>query len=132
MHAFCPECFVEVAADTPRCPHCNADLEASRRREDYETRLILALRHPVAEVRAGAIEALRLRRAAAACDALVDAALATPTDVAQALAIIDCLAAMLPATKPRRCLVQIAFEHPSRPVRRRASEKLAASGTSQA
>lgn len=128
MQAFCPECFAEVAADAVRCPRCGADLEESRQREDYEARLIRALRHPVAEVRAGAIEALRLRRAGSACDALVDAALASPLDVDQGLAIIDCLAAMLPAAKPASCLIKIADTHPSRPVRRAAAGKLATAG----
>lgn len=68
----------------------------------------------------GAIEALRMRHAQDACDALLEAALSTPADVSQSLAIVECLAGMLPAPRARRSLERLASTHRARSVRRKA------------
>ena len=54
---WCPYCWQETAAETKQCPNCGADF-ARYSHLPYEEKLLLALRHPVAERRMIAIEAL--------------------------------------------------------------------------
>lgn len=121
---FCPACFDEFEPEASHCPACGIDLAAARAASDYESRLIRALDHPVAEVRLGVIEALRMRRAQAACDALLQTALSRPADVVESLAVVGCLAEMLPAPAARRCLERLASDHRARSIREAARVSL--------
>ena len=47
---FCPSCWYEVAPDARTCPHCASDL-AKLHRVDYESKLIQALDHRLADRR---------------------------------------------------------------------------------
>lgn len=47
---FCPDCWQEVTPDQQTCPHCGSDL-AGQQRADYETKLIRALEHRMADRR---------------------------------------------------------------------------------
>ena len=59
--AFCPHCYVMIAAGDASCPASGADLR-DWHAKGYGARLILALNHPLADVRMRAIIALELRR----------------------------------------------------------------------
>jgi len=54
---WCPFCWHAMASPTEQCPVCCADL-ARYTRLPYEEKLLLALRHPIAENRMIAIEIL--------------------------------------------------------------------------
>lgn len=47
---FCPDCWYEVTPDERTCPHCGGDL-ARLHRVDYESKLIQALDHRLADRR---------------------------------------------------------------------------------
>ena len=47
---FCPNCWYEVTPDERTCPHCASDL-AKLHRVDYESKLIQALDHRLADRR---------------------------------------------------------------------------------
>lgn len=122
---FCPECFAEVSSHTRRCPRCGIALQG-RRRGGYDERLVRALRHPVAEVRMGAIIALQKRGTISACGVLGHLALESPKDLPQSAAVVECLASMLPAPAALENLEYIATQHGARSIRRYARDLLAA------
>lgn len=123
---FCPECFAEISAATQRCPRCDFALRAQPLLGSYDERLISALRHPVTEVRMGAIIALEKRGTTAACDALCGIALTAPADLPQSTAVVECLASMLPTPTARDNLECIAAQHGARSVRENVRNLLAA------
>ena len=108
----CPACFRVIALQAVRCPRCGADL-AKLSQRDYAEKLILALEHPLDDVRMRAILALAWRRDAGAAQALVDCALRHPRDVVQALAVVGSLARLLPREPANLALARLAEAHPA-------------------
>lgn len=121
---FCPTCFAEVAPKLHRCPSCGGTLREAWQRGSYDERLMRALRHPVPEVRMGAIIALQKRGTTAACAALEALALKAPSDLPQGMAVVQCLCSMLPAREARDGLERIAAQHGARSIRKRARNAL--------
>lgn len=67
--SFCPGCWSEAGPEAAECPHCGyriADFAAL----PYESKLILALKHPIRENRMLAIQLLGELKCAAAVPAL--------------------------------------------------------------
>lgn len=49
MIIFCTHCWAETTSENSTCPYCGADLELDSR--SFETKLVSALDHPLAEAR---------------------------------------------------------------------------------
>jgi len=84
----------------------------------YEERLIHALRHPLSEVRMGAIISLGNRKGEEAAVPLATCALEHPHDIVQNLEIVRSLE-KIPDCAQRRSAVQLLKSHPSHMVRAR-------------
>ena len=117
--AFCPHCYALITAGDAQCPICGADLQEWHAK-GYVERLVLALNHPLADVRMRAIIALGWRRESAAERALVDCALHHPSDVVAGLEIITSLRLLSEDAPNRDGLMQLAHSHPARAVRQAA------------
>lgn len=118
MQCYCPVCFAEIDPEEQHdpCRVCGA-VPAVWQRRPYTERLIHALRHPVSEVRMGAIISLGNRREPQAAVPLAECALAHPVDVVQALAIVEAIHNIQPSPERDRALTLLA-DHPARAVRR--------------
>ena len=125
---YCGECFARFDAATDVCPHCGA--VASRLSErDYDEKLLHALHHPLADVRLRAVIALGRRASADAAPAIVDCALHHPTDVVQALEIIDSLLRIAHSDAAAfAALARLVEEHPAAVVRNAAARILERAG----
>lgn len=66
---FCWSCYGQVRRSSGRCPHCGGEI-SSPEQADYAERLIWALRHPLPEVQASAVEVLGRQREVRAVPAL--------------------------------------------------------------
>lgn len=115
MSEFCPHCF-HLAADNERtCSLCGTDISQwDSSTQDFNTRLIQALHHPVDDVRLRAIYAIGKRGVIAAANALVECALSTPADVVQGLEIISALSSWPPSPEQQRTLERLAGQHPAK------------------
>ena len=121
---YCPICFGEIAHGTRICPHCGQDIDVWTTRTPYSQRLIHALANPHPEVRMGAIISLGQRREVVAIPALVETALAYPSDVVQGLEILHTLAEMPAEDVRRQALSTLAADHPAHAVRSTATDLL--------
>lgn len=50
VHFFCPNCWKEISEEELLCPFCNYNLSEFMKL-DYEKKLIIALNHPIKEIR---------------------------------------------------------------------------------
>lgn len=116
MEYFCPLCFERLSPNDAFCPACGGDVGAWSRRHSYSERLINALRHPISEVRMGAIITLGKRRNAVAALPLARCALAYPSDLVQNLEIVHSIKALPPSAEREAALALLAA-HPARAVR---------------
>lgn len=112
---YCPACYALLEGDARTCPVCGADLSRLSERE-YREKLIVALRHPLADVRLRAIIALGWRQDAIAADALAECTLSHPTDVIEGLEVVESLRLI---HQPSAChaLARIARQHAARAIR---------------
>lgn len=90
QQAYCPVCGTSIQADATNCPRCNADIDEWNKKGFVE-KLIETLKHPLSDIRMRAIIVLGKRRERAAEQALVDCAMAYPSDVVQGLEIVNSL-----------------------------------------
>lgn len=67
---FCPNCWSEISLGIKTCPNCSADL-SSLDQADYESKLIAALEHRMADRRLVAARVLGEIRATEAVPALI-------------------------------------------------------------
>jgi len=119
---FCPRCYAQIPFEAGICPSCGASLD-DWHAKSYVERLILALGHPLADVRMRAIIALGLRREAAAANPLRDCALRHVTDVIEALEIVNSLP-LIRGGGGDDALRALAARHPARAVRQAAERVL--------
>jgi HEAT repeats len=126
---FCPHCYALITAGDAWCPVCGADLH-DWHPKSYAERLILALNHPLADVRMRAIIALGLRRERAAEQALVACALRHPHDVVAGLEIINSLGLLRDGAKAKRGLSRLIRMHPARLIKEAAQSALRNRSTS--
>lgn len=70
MIHYCPSCWAEIP-DVSKCPSCGADIQALAQ-EDYEEKLIRALRHPEPSTPVRAATILGELRSKAAVEPLVE------------------------------------------------------------
>lgn len=120
MTHFCPECWSQLKPDEIVCPYCKFDLAGYSGRP-YEE-LIRALRHPIPENRAMAIQLLgelRSERALGALESILrgDSDFYVLREVLHALAKMDSLQI--------RATLLSATHHPSKLVSRLAERLLA-------
>jgi HEAT repeat protein len=120
--AWCPSCYAPMSIQAEACPTCQASLGAWWEKS-YAERLILALQHPLADVRMRAIITLGLRRERAAEPALVECAWRHPADVTEGLEIVNSLRRIREGGSDTAALRRL-LEHPARGVRRAAREAL--------
>ncbi|MGH8371586.1 MAG: HEAT repeat domain-containing protein [Gammaproteobacteria bacterium] len=113
---FCANCFTELHGEDDRCAKCGQPREGGWEKTSFDTRLIRALNHPVADVRLRAIYALGRRKVIAAIDLLVDLAFIHPFDPVQGKAIVEALIEMS-APHAKEALMQLHRDHPSHAVR---------------
>lgn len=92
------------------------------RGQSFAVKLIHALRHPLADIRLRAIVALGLRAQADAVPALIECALARPTDVVAGLQIVASLKQIQGSHPDTKGLEELAARHPARPIRRAAAQ----------
>jgi HEAT repeat protein len=123
--AFCPHCYAMIPTGDASCPACGADLR-DWHAQGYGARLILALNHPLADVRMRAIIALGLRREKAAEQALVECALRNPKDVVEGLEIVKSLRLIAEVSSEPEVLLRLARDHSARAVRAAADVALSA------
>jgi hypothetical protein len=121
--AFCPHCYALITAGDASCPACGADLR-DWHAQGYGARLILALNHPLADVRMRAIIALGWRREKAGERALVECALRNPKDVVEGLEIVESLRLISEHDSKREGLSLLARSHPARPVKQAVNSVL--------
>ncbi|MGH8284003.1 MAG: HEAT repeat domain-containing protein [Gammaproteobacteria bacterium] len=125
MQQFCPHCFHLLTNKEQTCSACGTDIgQWDSSAQDFDTRLIQALQHPVGDVRLRAIYALGKRDVRPAGTALVECALSAPADIVQGLAVVTALEHWLPSPDARRALKRLAREHPAKVVREAASNTL--------
>lgn len=115
---FCPQCWNEIEEDTEQCPHCGFDLRQLPTLS-YDERLVLSLRHSVAEYRLTAARILGQRGAVAALPAF-QRIIETEHDY---YLLREVLYALLNIKDPlSAALLQQATEHPSQLVSQLARE----------
>lgn len=117
---FCPQCWSEIARGEETCARCGADV-AALSRADYESKLIRALQHRMADRRLIAARVLGQIRSSKAVPALIKLAERSDdpyaaAEAVSALARIDDAAAREYVRKARR--------HPSAVVRQAASQAI--------
>ncbi len=122
---YCIHCFAEIAPEARQCPFCGVEFQEWARSLDYETRLIHALGHPLADVRMRAIIALGKRGDQQAAAALVRCALRHPIDVVEGLEIVDSVRRLRPGGVRSKALGCLARDHPAHAVRHAAAQALA-------
>lgn len=121
MRYFCPHCWTTIDVDIDECPSCGfrlADYDAA----SYETKLLMALKHPVHEHRLLAVQILgRIRsvRAVAAFGQI----LGESEDYYLMREVLHALATI--GTPDALRLLRQAQRHPSRLVREMARELVA-------
>lgn len=115
---FCPQCWNEIDEDAKQCPHCSFDL-SQLNTLSYDERLVLSLRHSVAEYRVTAARILGQRGAVTALPAF-KTIVETERDY---YLLKEILYALLNINDPLSAeLMQQAAEHPSRLVSQLAQE----------
>lgn len=117
-------CFTSLSRSEAVCPACGAAAEAMSA-EDYRSKLVRALHHPLADVRMRAVIAIGLRGEAETAGELVQCALRHPTDLTQGLEIVRSLQ-RFPHGLFRTLALQTLFaRHPASPIRAAALRALA-------
>ncbi len=114
---FCPSCFHKVSKEIKVCPFCGIDISRWEENATYEEQLVHALRHPISEVRIGAIISLGNKKCQEAAIPLAECALEYPNDIVQNLEILRSIGS-LSDSEPRRSAVQRLKSHPSSIIRR--------------
>lgn len=123
MMYFYPYCFARVLEDDRICPYCCQDIQEWEQKKTYATRLVQALRHPIDEVRMGAIISLGNQADPHTATALVECAYRFPTMVPQNLQILASLL-QFPSSPERDIAFNLLSKHPSRMIAKRAIEML--------
>lgn len=125
MQQFCPHCFHLLADKDQTCTACGTEINQwDSTAQNFDTRLIQALRHPVGDVRLRAIYALGKRDVHSAATALVKCALSAPSDVPQGLEVVTALEHWLPSPVGQQALERLAHEHAAKVVREAAGKSL--------
>ncbi|GMV37677.1 MAG: hypothetical protein AMXMBFR61_21850 [Fimbriimonadales bacterium] len=117
---FCPYCWREVSEDDVGCPHCNANLR-THLDLPYQQKLVLALKHPLAQTRMTVIRLLGELGAKDAVPALAERFSET-SDYYELRAILT--AAHKIEGDEAAALIRGALDHPSALVRRVAQALL--------
>lgn len=120
---FCANCFTELHGSDDHCTNCGQPRDDGWATTSFDTRLIRALNHPVADVRLRAIYALGRRKVISAIDLLVDLAFIHPFDPVQGKVIVDALTDMS-VRQADEALLQLSREHPSNVVQQHANVRL--------
>jgi hypothetical protein len=116
---YCPVCAAPLDAGSAGCPRCKADIDEWDKK-NFTDKLINALKHPLSDVRMRAIIVLGKRRERIAEQALVDCAMAYPTDVVQGLEIVNSLLMIRENETSSWALEKLAKDHPAHAVREAA------------
>jgi HEAT repeat protein len=117
---FCPQCWSDIPSGEETCPRCGADL-AALEKTDYESKLIRALEHRMADRRLIAARVLGQIRSPKAVPALIK--LADRGDDPYAAAEAVSALARIDDAKAREYLLK-ASRHPSAVVRQAAREAM--------
>ncbi len=117
MTYFCPYCFKKINKQQNICPYCGTNIVIWERDTDYKQKLIHALMHPISEYRMGAIISLGNLATDDIAIPLVQCALRYPTDVVQAIEILNALA-KIPKSEQKAVALQMLKKHPSALIKR--------------
>ena len=113
---FCGQCFALFPAAATACPRCGA-LPSRLSERDYQEKLLVALDHPLADVRMRAILAFGLRQQPEVAPALLACALRHPVDVVEGLEIVNSLSRLDHGRPLHSALESLATGHPAHAVR---------------
>jgi hypothetical protein len=119
QHTYCPVCGASIQPDATNCPRCNADIDEWNRKGFVE-KLIEALKHPLSDIRMRAIIVLGKRRERSAEQALVDCAMAYPSDVVQGLEVVNSLRLIREGESTSWALEKLAKDHLAHAIREAA------------
>lgn len=117
VHTFCPNCFEDIGPDAEICKSCSINVKKWMAQKSYTERLIHALKHPIAEVRMGAIISLGKLKEVKAAVPLAQCAFTHPIDVIQGQEIIRALKQMDFENEVKQALKMLS-KHPARAIRR--------------
>jgi len=127
--SYCMNCFSLIPAQAQACPVCGERMTGLSA-QDYRTKLLHALEHPLDDVRMRAIIALGLRREADVSLALAGCTLRHPLNVEEGIEVVHALNGFLPSPVAQRALEILAREHGAHAVRERARTALQNEGGS--
>ncbi|MDP1610417.1 MAG: HIT family protein [Sulfuritalea sp.] len=116
---FCGQCFALFPAAATACPRCGTPPGRLSER-DYQEKLLVALDHPLADVRMRAILALGLRQQPEVAAALLACALRHPVDIIEGLEIVNSLSHLDHGRPARSALETLVADHPAHAVREAA------------
>lgn len=117
---YCTACFALIDVEARSCPVCGCDLARLSERE-FRNKLLVALNHPLADVRLRAIIALGWRGESENASALARCALRHPTDVVEGLQVIESVRGIGNVAAREEAWRMLAKRHPARLVRSAAS-----------
>jgi hypothetical protein len=115
IHTFCPNCFEDIGPDAEICESCSINVKKWMAQKSYTERLIHALKHPIAEVRMGAIISLGKLKEVKAAVPLAQCAFTHPIDVIQGQEIIRALEQMDFEREVEQAL-ELLSKHPAKAI----------------
>jgi len=122
---FCPSCWRELSTEQRDCPYCGYDLSSYHSLE-YEEKLLLAMRHPVAEYRYLAVQNLGMLGSERALPIFAEILRQEKADIYLIYQILQALSHIAGPSSEQ--LLREATSHPYPLVRRKARDLLRQKG----